>query len=190
MERFELLTQERWNDFVTLFEKHKGVRGGCWCSFYLASAGEYAKLDKEDRKLFHFEKINRIGFTGGLYYADNLPVAWCQFGQKKVFHRFERNQHISDMDISDDGVWRISCIFTDKEYRKRGYARKVTEAAIETMIQLGAHVIEAFPFDFTDRPNTFQHNGSVEFYSQLGFQKIGKISKNEVLMRKRIEEST
>lgn len=189
MERFELLTPMRWDDFETLFEKHKGVRGGCWCSFYLASAGEYAKLDKEGRKQFHREKVDRFGSTGGLYYVNDQPVAWCQFGQKNTFKRFERNRMNSDLEISDDTVWRISCIFVDKEYRKRGYARKVTEADIETMIQLGATVIEAFPFDFIDRPNRFQHNGSVAFYTELGFQKIGRIGKNEVLMRRRIEET-
>lgn len=183
MERFELLTKERWSDFEKMFEKHKGVRGGCWCSFYLASSGEYAKLDREGRKQFHLEKLNEHPFTGGMYYVDDVPVAWCQFGSAPLLTRFLKNRLIGDFQLDSETVWRISCIFVDKDYRKHGYGRKVVEQAIEQMKLLGAKVIEAFPFDFSNRDSGFQHNGNVEFYAGLGFKQIGRIGKNEVLMR-------
>jgi GNAT superfamily N-acetyltransferase len=188
MERFEILKKQRWNDFERLFEKHRGVRGGCWCSFYLASAGEYSALDKEGRKQFHLDKLEQHDSTGGLYYIDDLPVAWCQFGPKSMITRFQKNRLIGEFEV-DDHVWRISCIFVDKDYRKHGYGRKVVEAAIKSMEDRGAKIIEAFPFDFADRDSGFQHNGSVDFYQGLGFEYIGRIGKNEVLMRKKVGES-
>jgi GNAT superfamily N-acetyltransferase len=184
MEKFELLSKQRWTDFEKLFEKHKGVRGGCWCSFYLASAGEYAKLDKEGRKQFHLHKLEEYPFTGGLYYIDDVPIAWCQFGEKPMISRFVRNRMISSLEIESEKTWRISCIFVDKDHRKHGYGRKVVEKAIEIMIENGAEIIEAFPFDFSDHDGGFQHNGSVDFYLGLGFEVIGRIGKNEVMIRR------
>lgn len=183
MERFELLTKERWSDFEKLFEKHKGVRGGCWCSFYLASSSEYASLDREGRKQFHIDKLDQHPSTGGLLYVDDVPVAWCQFGPHDLLTRFLRNRHIGEIETESENVWRISCIFVDKEFRKHGYGREVVEKSIESMINVGATTIEAFPFDFKDRDGGFQHNGSVDFYLGLGFEQIGRIGKNEVLMR-------
>ena len=183
MERFQLLTKERWPDFEKMFEKHKGVRGGCWCSFYLSSSGEYAKLDREGRKLFHLEKLNEHPFTGGLYFVDDVPVAWCQFGPYLLLTRLLKNRLIGELATNSENVWRISCIFVDKDHRKLGYGRKAVEQAIEQMIIKGATVIEAFPFEFADRDSGFQHNGSVEFYAGLGFKRIGRVGRNEVLMR-------
>lgn len=183
MERFELLEKERWSDFEKLFEKHKGVRGGCWCSFYLASSGEYARLDREGRKQLHIDKLDQYLFTGGLLYVDDVPVAWCQFGPHSLLTRFLRNRNIDEFETDLENVWRISCIFVDKDFRKHGYGRKVVEKAIESMMNFGASAIEAFPFDFKDRDGGFQHNGSIDFYLGLGFEEIGRIGKNEVLMR-------
>jgi GNAT superfamily N-acetyltransferase len=186
MERFEQLTKQRWPDFEKLFEKHKGVRGGCWCSFYLATASEYSKLDREGRKQYHIDKLEKHLSTGGLLYVNDIPIAWCQFGKKDLISRFNRNRLIGDFEIDSDNLWRISCIFVDKDYRKLGYGRKVVEKSIELMISQGAQIIEAFPFDFKDRDSSFQHNGSVEFYQGLGFENIGRIGKNEVLMRNNV----
>lgn len=186
MERFKRLTSENWDDFEILFEKHKGVRGGCWCSFYLATAGQYAQLDREARKKFHRSALEKSGSTGGLYYIDDVAVAWCQFGPRNLLMRYLRNRMMAELDVSDEQLWRISCIFVDKHHRKSGYARKVVEASIEEMIRAGATVIESFPFDFENRPSSFQHNGSIAFYEDLGFQVIGRIGKNEVMMRKSI----
>lgn len=189
IERFELLTKENWHDFEKLFEKHKGVRGGCWCSFYLASASEYSKLNRDSRKQFHMEKLEKYPFTGGLYYHDDNPVAWCQFGPLEMLTRFNRNRMIGNFLSDSDNVWRISCIFVDKDYRKQGYGRKVVEEAIKTMIVSKADVIEAFPFDFADRDGGFQHNGSKDFYMKLGFENVGRIGKNEVIMRMDLKKS-
>lgn len=181
------LTPETWQDFEKLFGKHKGVRGGCWCSFYLTYAGEYAKLDREGRKAWHYNCIKSGLHTGILVYEGKEPVAWCQFGAPDVIKRFERCRSLQQLGL-EKPAWRISCVFTDKDRRKKGLASFAVRAALKTMKEMGGGVAEAFPFHFGDGANNkFQHNRSVSFYESLGFEQVAPIGSCEVLMRKTIE---
>ncbi len=185
-----ILTKDNWHDFENLFEKHHGVRGGCWCSFYITYAGEYNKLDRCGRKATHLNLIKNDLHTGLLVYENEIPVAWCQFGKPDILKRYNRNRIYEKLQLEKQQKpsWRISCIFVDKDYRNLGYASIAIKEAISYIKMHGGGLIEVFPFEFEDESmNKFQHNGSVSFYEALGFRKIQKVSKYEVLMRRFIQ---
>ncbi len=188
----QALTEENWKDFRQLFGKHKGVRGGCWCSFYLAYASEYAKLDRDDRYAHHKVAVEKHGPTGILLYDGDLPVGWAQVAKGDVLKRLNRNREYKKLNRpSPETIWRISCVFVDKDHRKKGIAKQAVLQAIEYARKQGGGLMEVAPFDFEGGdPKRFHHNGSVAFYEELGFKKVTRLGKNEVLMEKQLDETT
>ncbi len=185
---YRMLTEENWEDFHTLFSKHKGVRGGCWCSFYLAYAGEYSKMDRAARYRHHKSTLEKAGPTGILLYEEDAPVAWVQVGKGDVLKRLNRNRKYKRLDRpTPETLWRIACVFVDKGRRKEGLAKKAILMALDHIKKHGGGLIEVAPFDFEKGdPRRFHHNGSKAFYEELGFMEVARIGKNEVLMEKRI----
>jgi len=52
-EAFEVkeLSADTWPDFETLFGKHKGVRGGCWCTFNRCTSLELSSSETPDWRI-------------------------------------------------------------------------------------------------------------------------------------------
>ncbi len=180
-------SHETWEDFETLFGKHKGVRGGCWCTFNLCTSTQFNKMSKDERKEFQRTQASQGLAWGLLVYSECTPIAWCQFGPAERFPRFERMRAYQDLQIPVELMpdWRISCIFVDKHRRKEGLSGYAFRAALEIICQRGGGIVEAFPMDIPGitRP---QFTGSVKMYAQAGFQEVARLGKNTVLMRLKI----
>ena len=52
LENYEVkeCTHDTWADFDALFGKHKGVSGGCWCTFNLVTSSQFNKMHRDERK--------------------------------------------------------------------------------------------------------------------------------------------
>ena len=53
-------SQDTWPDFESLFGKHNGVRGGCWCTFHLCTSAQYDQMTKQG----HEEKLKALAYQG------------------------------------------------------------------------------------------------------------------------------
>lgn len=183
------LTYEVWKDFEELFNRHNGVRGGCWCTFYLCKSSQFDKMSREERREYHKRLIQTGKSTGILIYLDEKPVGWCQVAGPKLIHRFDTGRDYSKLNLQDNEKpdWRISCIFTDKNHRKQGIGKFAASEAMKYIESEGGGVVEVFPFDLSYRGITgMQHNGSVSLFKNLGFNEVTRLGKNTVLMRKTI----
>ena len=87
LEVFDLTTSE---PVLFLFGKHKGVRGGCWCTFHRCTSGQFDRMTRDERKKFHKELAQQGRGYGLLVYDAGTPVAWCQFGPADGFPRYDR----------------------------------------------------------------------------------------------------
>lgn len=190
--RIEEISPERWQDFETLFEKHGGVWGGCWCTFHLLAASDFNRMEKGNRKSYHQEMI-RLGKTSGvLLYEAGVPVGWCQFGPATSFEQINRTKAYKALEAAtiasgDQSLWprpdwRITCLFVDKHYRKRGYREKLLQGALQVIKNKGGGVIEAFPLEIVGNTKP-QYSGSVALYERQGFKVVGPVGKSKVLMR-------
>lgn len=181
------LTGETWKDFEKLFEKHKGVRGGCWCTYHMLPSSDFSKMSRQERKDYHMEMVRKKVATGLLLYDEKIPVGWCQFGCEKVFEQINRNRAYKKFreENNINVKWRITCIFVDKEYRRKGISAVILNETIKMIEKLGGGITEAFPFDFDNsvKPN---YNGTVRMFEREGFKKAGRIGKNIQLMHKNI----
>jgi len=177
-------SQETWSDFEKLFGKHKGVRGGCWCTFNLCTSSQFRKMTKAERKEYQQELVFQGQGSGIIIYDENTPVAWCQFGFAEKFPRYDRMRAYQALSLPAELVprWRISCLFVDKHRRKEGLSKIALKAAIENIQHHGGGLVEAFPFDVpgAKRPS---YTGSVKMYEQEGFEIVARLGQVTVLMR-------
>jgi ribosomal protein S18 acetylase RimI-like enzyme len=183
------LTPQTWPLFEALFEKHHGVRGGCWCAYYLQSSSGFTNTDRHGHKAAHYDVLSRYHQTGMLMVKGDEAIGYAQYGTWELFDRYKRNRVLRDEPLPDQPLWRISCLFVDKHHRHRHLVRPLVNAVLEDIQRQGGGIVEAFPFEFDENPDKFQFNGSVPFYRSLGFEKIDHIGLHEVRMRKIIGSS-
>ncbi|MFV8834131.1 GNAT family N-acetyltransferase [Aquisalimonas sp. APHAB1-3] len=181
------LSTETWADFQALFGKHKGVRGGCWCTYFRCASAEFDNMTKESRRSFH-EGLARDGRGHGiLVYDAGCPLAWCQFGPPQAFPRIDRGRAYGKLELPawERPQWRITCLFVDKQRRRQGLSVVALRAALARIEARGGGVVEAFPLDiaYTGQP---PHTGSVALYAREGFQAVTRLGKNVLLMRRRV----
>ena len=178
---------ETWSDFEELFGKHKGVRGGCWCTFHLCTSTQFHKMSPEERREFHKRLTVQGQAFGLLLYDAGRPIAWCQFGPAKTFPGYDRGRTYSKLVLKahEAPQWLISCLFSDKHRRREGLAKFALQSALESIRKHGGGVVEAFPLDVpgTEHP---QYTGSVKMYRREGFEEITRLGKNTVLMRRTV----
>ena len=189
IENFEVkeFTQDTWADFDALFGKHKGVSGGCWCTFNLITSSQFNKMTRDERKDMQHQLAEGGQSCGLMIYDAGVPVGWCQYGPAEYFTRLERARAYQELSIPLEWKpqWRISCIFVDKDRRREGLSQLPLKAALESIKQKGGGVVEAFPYDIpgAKRPS---YTGSVKMYALEGFEEVARLGKITVLMRKRI----
>jgi GNAT superfamily N-acetyltransferase len=177
-------SKETWGDFETLFGKHKGVRGGCWCTFNLCTSSQYDKMTKDERKEFQKGLAFQGMGSGILVYDKETPVAWCQVGPAKRFPRFDRMRSYKELNIPEDLLprWRISCIFVDKDRRREGISKFALKSAVEFIRAHGGGIVESFPLVVPGTKHP-QYTGSEKMYQKEGFETVARLGKNTLLMR-------
>ena len=68
-----------WDAFADLAEKHNGVWGGCWCTWFHPACGEKGKSSEGNRT--YKERLVREGKAhAALVFDGDVAVAWCQYG--------------------------------------------------------------------------------------------------------------
>lgn len=186
---FIRLSPDTWPLFEALFEKHHGVRGGCWCAYYLQSSSAFAKTDRQGHKAAHYDVLSRYHQTGLLMLKGDIAIGYAQYGLWELFERYKRNRVLRDEPLPDLPLWRIACLFVDKHQRHQHLVRPMVNAVLDDIASQGGGIVEAFPFEFDKNPDKFQFNGSVPFYRSLGFEKVDHIGRHEVRLRKIIGSS-
>ena len=180
-------TRETWADFEALFGKHKGVSGGCWCTFNLCSSSQFNKNTREERKEMQHSLAMAGESCGLMIYDAGVPIGWCQYGSAEKFERFNRTKAYIALNLPPEQKpdWRISCIFIDKHRRREGLSQLPLKAALQRIEEQGGGIVEAFPFDIpgAKRPS---YTGSVKMFAQEGFEEVARLGKITVLMQKRV----
>src|SRR5262249_15824867 len=118
-----------WDAFARLVEKHNGCGfGGCWCTWFPSREGRPAGAKSPPRK----ERLVREGKAhAGLVFDGDAAIAWCQFGSPeelpRIYHRKEWEAGLT----GDPPAYRITCIFVDRDYRRKGVAAAAVRGALD-----------------------------------------------------------
>lgn len=179
------LDTETWVDFERLVQKHNGVWGGCWCTAFHPKSPERGN-SAEHTKSYKERLVKEGKSHAALVYDGDICVAWCQFGPSEelpnIYHKKEVE---SKMTMPD---WRVTCIFVDKDYRKKNLSFIALNGALELIEKLGGGIVESYPHDTQGKKisNSFLYNGAIQIFERAGFKYEGEKGKNHCIMRKTV----
>src|SRR3989442_3553281 len=140
------LSPDTWPDFDKLFSKHGGV-GGCWCMYYqrprggtmkaLTPTGRRAKNKRDKKSLVDQDRSH-----GVLLYDRGNPIGWCAYGLNQEFPRIDNRRNYKRLDTLDEleKLWRITCFFVDRDYRKKVVAKLALDSTLDSIRAKGGGV--------------------------------------------------
>ena len=76
---------ETWSDFEALFGKHKGVGGGCWCTFHRCMSTQFDRMTRDERKEFQRELAQQGVGMGSLCMTLGHPLRGVSLVQQVAF---------------------------------------------------------------------------------------------------------
>lgn len=178
------LTAETYPAWLALAEKHNGVWGGCYCS-YFHSDTELTAKDDYDRPTFKRRLIDEGVAHAALVFEGEAAIAWCQYGSPLelpgIYHR-------KQYDAGETRLppWRITCFFVDRDHRRDGVAREALDGALGLIAQAGGGEVVSFPNELVPGKKTsssFLHNGTRRMFEKAGFEFERHIGKSKTVMR-------
>ena len=137
------LSSATWDAFADLAERHNGVWGGCWCTWFHTMHDEKT-FDAADNRALKERLVNEGRAHAALVFAGDEAVAWCQFGSPQELPNMKhRKEYEAELDRLPD--YRLTCFFVDKRYRRRGVSALALQGALDQIAKAGGGVVEAYP---------------------------------------------
>src|SRR6187397_907155 len=139
------LTPETWDAFADLAERHNGVWGGCWCTWFHTMTAEKERTFEANRALK--QRLVKEGRAhAALVFDGEVAVGWLQYGAPEELPNINhRKEYEKGVERPPD--YRLTCFFIDKRYRRQGVAAVALHGALDLIAQAGGGVVEAYPQD-------------------------------------------
>ena len=124
------LGPETWDAFERLGERHNGVWGGCWCTWFHTFYAEKEKGRTSDSNRALKERLVNEGRAhAALVFDGDEAVAWCQYGTPAELPNINhRKEYEAALDKLPD--YRLTCFFVDRKSRRRGLAGVALNGAL------------------------------------------------------------
>ena len=86
------LGPDTWEAFARLAEKHNGVWGGCWCTWFHPGRKDQG-LDLESARPYKELLVRQGRAHAALVFDGEAAVGWCEYGTPEelpnIYHRKE-----------------------------------------------------------------------------------------------------
>ena len=176
------LTPDTWPAYARMMERHNGVFGGCWCTWFHTMNDEKAREAGANRSLKE-QLVSEGRAHAALVLDGDEAVAWAQFGSPAELPNIRhRKEYLATTDVLPD--YRITCIFVDKRYRHRGLSAIALGGALELIAASGGGVVEGYPHDNDGKRKSVLYDGTRALFERAGFTFIhGKGLGNCVMRR-------
>lgn len=179
------LSLETWDAYAALIEKHNGVWGGCWCTYFHDDDPPGAK-DDLGRPGFKKRMVERGIAHAALVFEGDRAIGWAEYGTPvelpNIYHRKER-----DASGIDPAAYRITCFFVDRDHRRAGVAAEALQGALDLIAAAGGGVVESYPNVLVPGKKTsssFLHNGTRAMFEKAGFDVIRPLGLRKTVVRK------
>ena len=176
------LAPDTWDAFADLAERHNGVWGGCWCTWFHTMNAEKTHTVEGNRALK--EQLVRDGKAhAALVFDGDVAIGWCEYGAPAELPNINhRKEYEATRDQLPD--YRITCFFVDKRYRRKGVATAALRGALDLIAQAGGGVVEAYPQDTGGKKITasFLYSASRSMFEEAGFHFDRPKGKNHTVM--------
>lgn len=171
-----------WDAYADLAERHNGVWGGCWCTwFHTAHADKTFEADGNRALKQRLVAAGRA--HAAVVFDGEVAVGWCQYGPPEelpnIYHRKEY-----EAALGEPPDYRVTCFFVDRRYRRQGVSAVALRGALDLIAGAGGGVVEAYPQDTGDKRVTasFLYNGTRSLFEQAGFSYVRPKGKNHCVM--------
>lgn len=178
-----------WDAFAQLAERHNGVWGGCWCTWFHTAHGEKT-FDAEDNRALKERLVREGRAHAALVFDGDEAVGWCEYGTPEelpnIYHRKEYEAGLTRLPD-----YRLTCFFVDKRYRRKGVAAVALDGALDLIAQAGGGVVEAYPHDTEGKKlsASFLYNATRSMFEQAGFGYERPKGKKNCVMSKTVPAS-
>jgi GNAT superfamily N-acetyltransferase len=175
------LTPETWPAFADMVERHNGVFGGCWCTWFHTMSAEKTRTAEGNRALK--ERLVREGRAHAALVLDgDTVVAWCQFGScAELPNIYHRKQYDEEADLYPD--YRITCLFVDKSHRRRGLSAIALRGALDLIAAAGGGTVEGYPHDTGGKRISVLYDGTRKLFEEAGFELVRTKGQRNTVMR-------
>ena len=181
------LTPETFPAWLALAQKHNGVWGGCWCSYFHGDTEDTVKREY-DGPTFKKRLVDEGVAHAALVFDGDDAIAWCEYGSPaelpNIYHRKEY-----DAGEATVAPWRITCFFVDRDHRRAGVAREALDGALELIAQAGGGEVVTFANELVPGKKTsssFLHNGTRGMFEKAGFTFERHLGLRKTVMRKTV----
>jgi hypothetical protein len=180
------LGPDTWDAFADLAERHNGVWGGCWCTWFHTAQAEKTHTVEGNRALK--ERLVREGKAhAALVFDGDVAVGWCEYGTPdELPNIYHRKEYEDGLDPPPD--YRLTCFFVDKRYRRGGVAAVALRGALGLIADAGGGVVEGYPHDIEGKKTSasFLYNGTRTMFEQAGFAFDRPKGKKNCVMRTKV----
>lgn len=147
--------------------------------------GEWPERNRRDHKAL----VGKGASHGVLVYAGSEPVGWCQYGRREELPRMDGGRIYRSLSLPEapGDLWRITCFFVDREFRRLGVPRAALRGALAAIRRRGGGTVEAYAA--THRGAVAIWFGRVEMFEKEGFRKVAALGRSNVVLRRRIRRS-
>jgi GNAT superfamily N-acetyltransferase len=180
------LTAETWDAFAGLVERHGGIFGGCWCTWFHTMSFEKTR-DADDNRALKKRLVEEGRAHAALVMDGDEAIAWAQYGAPEELPNINhRKQYEAERDQLPD--YRITCIFVDRRYRRTGLSALALQGALRQIAEAGGGVVEGYPQDTAGKKvnASFLYNGTRTLFEEAGFTYDRPKGKNHTVMTTRV----
>ncbi len=163
------LGPDTWDAYARLIERHNGVWGGCWCTWFHPDCPEKRQSAEGNRALKERLVIEGRAHAA-LVFDGEVAVGWCQYGPPEELPNIHHHKAY-EAGLSKLPDYKLTCIFVDKAYRRKGVSAIALRGALNLIAQAGGGVVEGYPHDLQGKrvSNSFLYNGTRKLYERAGF---------------------
>jgi GNAT superfamily N-acetyltransferase len=171
--RIENASEVPWAD-VEHALMHGGNGSACWCQW--AVNEHYRSLDRDHKHDALHQELRTATFPPALVaFLGHEAVGWCRVGPRPYQSRLAGMRvvrHGSEEPLDDHTVWAVTCFVVRREHRGKGVAKSLLYRAIDVAREHGGRVIEGYPVDLIERPETPPNElfiGTLGLFESAGF---------------------
>ena len=177
------LDLDTWDAFAGLVERHNGVFGGCWCTWFHTFHGEKTFTAEGNRALKR-RLVEEGRAHAALVFDGDEAVAWAQYGPPEELPNIHHRKEY-EATLDSPPTHRITCIFVDKKHRRNGVTELALRGAVDLIAKDGGGMVEGYPHDTTDgRKVSVLYNATRSLYERVGFSYVRPKGQRNCVMRR------
>lgn len=185
------LGPDTWPDFERLAPQ----QGLCWCTYYHRTRPVTQGMTRDQANSKNRRDKKTLVWKGrshaALVYDGDHLAGWCQYGPREELPRIDAGRNYKKLDPMppEKKLWRITCFYVDKNYRKKGVARKALKGAIISIKRQGGGIVEAYPVvskKMAENPEWLWF-GTPRMFLREKFKRVAPLGTSLALMRRTIK---